>query len=258
MAPTSRRGKKNFTTNNTNNASSSADQLTKDTDEKLSIAMKKILQSKRNILMLHHQWRAQLFNLSFMVLFLSLFQLKKSFTKSSSIVGGEGGETLKEILYKCLPEVTGLLNVFFIMWYIHWEKQVMIRDRDSKQRTTTGATDSLHKSRPSPFSHISYSTSLILTCASVRFHQSFSSTDTDTDTDTEEGSDKRDFPISPVFLIIITFACMFMAYGRNKLDDNLDMILDLQTSIQDARGKVAATNDNNNSKESGGKNKKKN
>lgn len=251
MAPTSRRGKKNSTTNNTNNASSSADQLTKDTDEKLSIAMKKILQSKRNILMLHHQWRTQLFNLSFMVLFLSLFQLKKSFTKSSSIVGGEGGETLKEILYKCLPEVTGLLNVFFIMWYIHWEKQVMIRDRDSKQRTTTGVTD-----RPSPFSHISYSTSLILTCASIRFHQSFSSADADTDT--EEGTDKRDFPISPVFLIIITFACMFMAYGRNKVDDNLDMILDLQTSIQDARGKVSATNNNNNSKESGGKNKKKN
>lgn len=188
--------------------------------DQLQNARQKLMLSHQRTVDLHTAWRAQMFRISLLIIFVTMHQLQSPISacivdiKESNEAAGESGETIisglnaaKFIFTECFCELLGVIIASLLSYFL-----------------------AISKNSPLELDAWPYvaSSALVPPCLGFYFHsKNLGCLGTGID---DDSSPTRQFPVVVIYHTIVTFASMFMKNGIRQCEEHVNLVND---SIKD-------------------------
>ncbi len=181
--------------------------------DQLRSAQQKLMLSHQRTVDLHTAWRAQMFRISLLIIFVTMHQLQSPIStcivdiKESNEAAGESGETIitglkavKFIFSESFCELLGVIIASLLSYFL-----------------------ALSKDSPLELDAWPYvaSSALVPPCLGFYFHSKNLGC---LGTGIDDSSATRQFPVVVIYHTIVTFAAMFMKNGIRQCEDHVNLV----------------------------------
>lgn len=182
--------------------------------DQLENARQKLMVSHQRTVDLHTEWRAQMFRISLLIIFVTMHQLQSPIStcivdmKESNEAAGESGDTIisgleaaKFIFAECFCELLGVIIASLLSYFL-----------------------ALSKNSPLELDAWPYvaSSALVPPCLGFYFHsKNLGCLGTGID---DDSSPTRQFPVVVIYHTIVTFATIFMKNGISQCEDHVNLV----------------------------------